>query len=507
MKGTNFVTGVSTVSFGSGVTINSVRVDSMTQIVTNITIGSGAAMGPRFAVVINPAPGGDSSNGKVFTIANAAPKIRIAVTIAFPSHANASDYSQSDYRIVSLPGGATVPVTKYLPGAAGTDWQMYWDTGADSAYSIPYAADSIFSFSQGRAFWLIKKTSFVVDDSTLAPSLDLSGMGDIPLHAGWNLIGNPFPDSVQWSQVTAVNPALGAAVPYGWAGNWQQSGVLAPYTGYLVQVPDSLPFIAIPVPAGGTAGPASSGDPASWSLRIDLHAAGSVEQVSMLGVSALASSGRNALDVHRPRLMKGVPSTVFSRPEWDSVNSAFGTDIRPVFQKMESWPLEVRTTLRAQVQLGFRGVESVPAQFQAYVIDLDGSRYASLRQAATYAFTPVHDVSRFKVVIGTADAVRAELEAVLPKTFALDNNYPNPFNPSTTLPVAVPRTSVIRLVVYNILGEEIRTLYAGPIEAGRYLFTWDGRSGHGNPVATGIYIVRLSTSAGQSFVRKMALLK
>ena len=161
----------------------------------------------------------------------------------------------------------------------------------------------------------------------------------------------------------------------------------------------------------------------------------------------------------------------------------------------------------AQVQLGFRGVESVPGQFQVYVIDEDGSRYANLRQAAAYAFTPARDVSRFKVVVGTPDAVRAELDAVLPKTFALDNNYPNPFNPSTTLPVAIPRTSLIRLVVYNILGEEIRTLYDGPIEAGRYLFTWDGRSGHGNPVATGIYIVRLTTGAGQSFVHKMALLK
>ncbi len=507
LKGTNFVGGASTVSFGSGVTINSVRVDSVTQIVTNITIGTSAAMGPRFVVVINPAPGGDSSNGLVFTIANAAPKIRVAVTIPFPSHPNPSDYSQSDYRIVSLPGGSTLPVTKYLTGAAGTDWQMYWDTGADSGYSLSYTADSIFSFTQGRAFWLIKKTSFVVDDSVLAPSLDVTGMADIPLHFGWNLIGNPFLDSVQWSQVESSNPSLGAAAPYAWAGNWQASTVLMPYTGYMFDNVDSLRLLAIPVPAGGTARLALAGDPASWSVRIDLHAAGSVEQVSMLGVSPLASAGRNAFDVHRPRLIKGVPATVFSRPEWDSVNSAFGTDIRPVFQKMESWPLEVRTTLRSQVQLGFRGVESVPGQFQVYVIDEDGSRYANLRQAAAYAFTPARDVSRFKVVVGTPDAVRAELDAVLPKTFALDNNYPNPFNPSTTLPVAIPRTSLIRLVVYNILGEEIRTLYDGPIEAGRYLFTWDGRSGHGNPVATGIYIVRLTTGAGQSFVHKMALLK
>ena len=189
------------------------------------------------------------------------------------------------------------------------------------------------------------------------------------------------------------------------------------------------------------------------------------------------------------------------------MNPAFGTDIRPVFQNVESWQFEVRTTVRTPVQLVFRGVEAVPGQFQVWLIDVDGARFSSLRQAASYAFTPARDVSRFKVVVGTADAVREQLDAVLPKEFALDNNYPNPFNPETTLPVAIPRASEIRLVIYNILGEETRTLFAGPIEAGRYLFKWDGRNGHGNPVATGIYFVRLSTSAGRSFVRKMALMK
>ena len=265
-------------------------------------------MGPRFVVVINPAPGGDSSNGKSFTIANSAPKIRITATVPFPSQPNPSDYSQAEYRIVSLPGGSTIPVTKYLTGTVGTDWQMYWDRARTRATACPMPPTAYSRSPRARGFWLIKKTDFVVDDSVLAPSLDLTGMADIALHPGWNLIGNPFPDSVQWSQVMSANPTLGADTPYAWAGNWQQSGVLKPYTGYMLQNPNSLQYLAVPVPAGGAARLALAGDPASWSVRIDLHAGGSVEQVTRLGVSALASAGRNALDFHRPRLMKGISS-------------------------------------------------------------------------------------------------------------------------------------------------------------------------------------------------------
>ena len=218
-------------------------------------------------------------------------KIRIAVTIPFPARANPSDYLQSDYRIVSLPGGGTIPVTKYLPGTAGTDWQMYWDTGADSGYSGSYFAGGVFSFAPGRAFWLIKMTNFVVDDSVVAASVDSAGTAAVPLHPGWNLIGNPFPDSVKWSAVASMNPPLGSKL-YTWTGNWQESTVLLPYVGYMFENPDSLASLGIPSPGGGLSKVAAGEDPASWSMRIDLHAAGSIEQVSMLGVSPLAEAFR-----------------------------------------------------------------------------------------------------------------------------------------------------------------------------------------------------------------------
>lgn len=95
----------------------------------------------------------------------------------------------------------------------------------------------------------------------------------------------------------------------------------------------------------------------------------------------------------------------------------------------------------------------------------------------------------------------------LPGTFELGQNFPNPFNPSTTVPVAVPVTGEVTVTIYSILGEEIRTLYSGMLERGRHWLVWDGRNDAGRAVATGMYLTRMATPAGGSFVIKMLMLK
>jgi Ca-activated chloride channel family protein len=83
-----------------------------------------------------------------------------------------------------------------------------------------------------------------------------------------------------------------------------------------------------------------------------------------------------------------------------------------------------------------------------------------------------------------------------PVRFELLQNYPNPFNPSTTIQYTigglpnVPPVSV-RLVVYNILGQEVKTLVETPQEPGSYRVTWDGTDNEGKRVPSGVYIYRL----------------
>jgi hypothetical protein len=100
----------------------------------------------------------------------------------------------------------------------------------------------------------------------------------------------------------------------------------------------------------------------------------------------------------------------------------------------------------------------------------------------------------------------------IPTSYSLQNNYPNPFNPTTTLKYQIPENTHVRFVVYNMLGQVVRTLVDQPQEAGYYSVQWDGKNDYGVSVTSGIYVYRISAvrdgQAG-SFVaaKKMNLIK
>ncbi len=99
-----------------------------------------------------------------------------------------------------------------------------------------------------------------------------------------------------------------------------------------------------------------------------------------------------------------------------------------------------------------------------------------------------------------------ELSAATPMEFELYANYPNPFNPETTINFDLPQKGQVELVVYNSIGQKIATLVKGSKPAGRYSYRWDGRNSSGNGVASGVYFYRLS-SGKHTAVRKMLLLR
>lgn len=90
--------------------------------------------------------------------------------------------------------------------------------------------------------------------------------------------------------------------------------------------------------------------------------------------------------------------------------------------------------------------------------------------------------------------------------FQLAQNFPNPFNPETTIRYTIPRTAEVQLEIYNALGQRVRTLVAGTQNAGAYDVVWNGRNDVGEMVSSGIYLYRLR--AGNSVLtRKMLLMQ
>ncbi len=108
--------------------------------------------------------------------------------------------------------------------------------------------------------------------------------------------------------------------------------------------------------------------------------------------------------------------------------------------------------------------------------------------------------------IGTVTTGVEGTDGQMPLDYSLSQNYPNPFNPVTRLTYTLPQAGPVRIEIFNVAGQKVRTLMDGPETAGRHELTWTGLDDHGSQVASGIYFCRFQ-AGDLSTVRKMVLLK
>ena len=113
-----------------------------------------------------------------------------------------------------------------------------------------------------------------------------------------------------------------------------------------------------------------------------------------------------------------------------------------------------------------------------------------------------------QLLVGSSDFRDSHVEQeVGPVDTALLQNFPNPFNPTTTVPFTLSKSSVVTLEVYDILGKRVTTLIAGEERnAGRYNAVWDGRNDAGQTVASGLYFFRFKADAHLE-IRKAMMVK
>ncbi len=145
---------------------------------------------------------------------------------------------------------------------------------------------------------------------------------------------------------------------------------------------------------------------------------------------------------------------------------------------------------------------NLPANTRLYAVD-----------AATSAATATGDANRLGYY-GGLGAVKAsaslfdeeETASELITSYELFNNYPNPFNPTTTISYQIPEAGRVSLRIYNMLGQLVRTLVDREVVAGKHSIVWDGRNERGEFVATGVYLYRMEV-AGVVRTKKLVLAK
>ena len=174
---------------------------------------------------------------------------------------------------------------------------------------------------------------------------------------------------------------------------------------------------------------------------------------------------------------------------WEGGIDTFEIDVEPKYPDPEEWDDEWFTS----------GKPYDKATYWICAVDTQGKLSD---KTDSYSFLGI-SLIQWKQVVNIDE---------LPREFFLYNNYPNPFNPTTTIKYDLPEESFVKLRIFNLLGEDIRTLVVGKESAGFKNMLWNGKDNRGNLVSSGMYIYNLSAKSlesGKEFhqTRKMVLLR
>jgi len=132
-------------------------------------------------------------------------------------------------------------------------------------------------------------------------------------------------------------------------------------------------------------------------------------------------------------------------------------------------------------------------------------------QASSFKFDQLNNYLNFSGMGETGDKLKDIISIYISSSgeiemFSLGRNFPNPFNPVTTIDFSLPRMCQVKLEVYNVLGQTVKLLIDEHMDAGLKTVVWDGTDDAGNDVPSGVYFYRMAADEFNE-VKKMLLIR
>jgi len=429
------------------------------------------------------------------------------------------------YRMISIPFDLN---DKTVAGVLEDDLGKYDDTqwrllrfvnGVNVEFGSP-------GFDAGLGFWLITRESKTLDAGD-GKSITTAETYKITLPPGWSQIGNPFAFTVNWSDVIKGAEVENRLVGYQGALNeatgydYTRTQVM-PFEGYFVNNKGSSPT-TIEIPPRAAIGSAAAKPAADWksalqgnewALQITATCDRYLDKDNYLGALNNASDEWDANDFSEAPFFDQHVALYFPHPEWKKYPDLYTGDFRETKAEGDYWDFVVRSevakseVVRSEVVLRLVEVQNLPAEWEVILLDKASHVAINFSEVKQYAFPSGNGktMREFRIVVGKKDFVETNdlnLSGV-PQAFALGQNYPNPFNPQTRIDYELPVTSYVKISVYNLSGQFVRTLFEGEQSAGRYVVSWDGANANGERAASGVYLVRMEAGRFVN-VRKMVL--
>lgn len=410
--------------------------------------------------------------------------------------------AQTAYRMVSYPTQLGDPQLSNLFGALApydpTEWRLFSvpEDGFTSSGGGYVEQDDLGATLQaGEGLWLISRSG-----ATLGPvqgtSLRTDQAFQIPLHEGWNLIGNPFAFPVPVSQLRVVNTAGTLQDVFGYNGTFVPKAggdVIEPYRGVLVRLSNGQAGTLVIDPTQSTtSAPSRKAARMRWHVDVSARVDRARDAFNTFGVHADADEGIDPLDGREPPPVGDYVSLAFRPP---SQEGRLWRDVRGTEASLQTWTATVRTNVSGMVTLRATGLQSVPEGTAVWLADPALDLTQNLRETPRYQFPASGNETtrQLRFLAGAPAAVHEALDrgSSRPQRVRLLPAVPHPVRSHATLRYEVPEPMRITLELYDLLGRRVATLVDDRrVETGTHTYPWTPRA-KGQAVPNGTYLLRL----------------
>lgn len=468
-------------------------------------------------------------------------------TVNIPAGAIADTVTQNEvnrwtmYSLPFDPTNSNIDVVLSDLGPEGDfTWRIYRtdSSGINSNYHTRTELNDMGDygdFKPGNAFWLYLRD----DNQGRIPTniIEFPEMNTVStdsfnyvLQPGWNQIGSPYAFSITWDQVDSKEKDSLQVYRYdggenftllttggqfhklGWTPMVNTNFTFEPWQGYAVRnnsgVNARITFYPLRPDTSGLAQLAKATSETDWQVKLvvenDLNF-----DICVVGMNTRAKARKDYLDfVNPPTVGNSYVSMYFHHGDWNTRDRDFSTDFRPINYEGELWYFSINSSDKI-LDFHLRELADLPANFRVMVFDTKYRKKYYLNEEEKVTFRNIEngEKDRFALLIGTENFIDSEVDNVTimqPGEYLLMENYPNPFNPVTYIRYQLAQPGDVKLIIYNVLGQEVTTLVDGYNDAGFYEIQWNGKTNIGTEAASGVYFYQLRS---KNFVQTMKMLK
>ena len=363
------------------------------------------------------------------------------------------------------------------------------------------------SIQVGKGYWFKHRYK----DPVLFKNKDTTGYAvpledyTIQLDKDCNMVGSPFSFPVR----AELSEGVSKLFKYG-SGNkegWADTTVFDPWAGYAVYSPTDTGTITFKPFSDSIIVARSVQD--GWKMEIDVIGAEYFDRTGTIGRMNGADENIDSYDV--PLLPSPGNSLRLLMDIGSTGSYAHSSDIRSTDEFNGVWNMQIQgNDDPGPIRLTASSMSGILTDLRFAIIDVPNREvirdFSQQDLTVEGKIEHVHDIILIAGDESYLLQMIDDLLADIPEQYSLGQNYPNPFNPVTKMNFALPRTGDVSIVIYNLMGQQIRTLVSENMEYGFHTVTWNGLDQLGRPVSSGVYFSELS-ARGFRQTKKMLMLK